>query len=357
MNKRKSLDRIFENRWQAVVRRDPTARDQFVYAVRSTGIYCRPNCPSRRPNRENTEFFETAVHARLAGYRPCRRCRPDLTHAGDPAADRVIRACRFIEQSDGVPRLLEIARHVALSSNHLHRLFRRHLGISPKEYAGVQRVNRLQSALGKNGRSVTESIFAAGYKSSGRCYTAAKEVLGMTPKQYRDRGSEVSIRYAIVGCFLGRLLVAVTDRGVCRIAFGDSDNALRKTLQEAFPAAEEIKPDAKFRKLLRQVVAFIETPTRECQFPLDIRGTAFQQKVWRALQRVPPGETRSYSALAKQLGLPKSVRAVASACAANQLAVVIPCHRVLRSNGELSGYRWGPARKKVLLQREVTHDP
>ena len=342
-------------RWEAVVARNAAAAP-FVYAVRTTGIFCRPGCSSRLPRRENVKFFDTPADARAAGYRPCRKCRPDGNRAADPQAARVAQACRFIEASGGSARLSAVAEHVALSTRQLHRLFRDRLGLTPREYAAGWRVQSLQAGLA-NGQSVTQAIYGAGYGSAGRCYAEGERVLGMTPKQYRDRGRGAAIRYAITGCALGRVLVAVTERGVCRIALGDDDTELRSELMARFPDARHVTRDRDFGRLLAAVVKFIDRPVRECPFPLDIRGTAFQRRVWQALQQVPPGETRTYSELAVAIGQPRGARAVGSACAANPLAVAVPCHRAMRGDGGVGGYRWGIERKQALLEREAMIAP
>lgn len=338
-------------RWSAVVARDPGTGGDFVYAVRTTGIYCRPGCSSRPPNRRNVEFFDSPAAAEKAGYRACRRCQPNRerrSHSGD---ERLVRACRFIEQSAGTARLSAVAEHVSLSLRQLHRLFRAQLGLTPREYAAGRRVRALQQGLAR-GRSVTQAIYGAGYGSAARCYAEGSQVLGMTPKQYRDGGESCSIRFAITDCALGRVLVAVTDRGVCRIALGDDDAALRSELQAQFPTARQLTRDREFGRLLAAVVKFIDRPTAACPFPLDIRGTAFQQRVWQALQQIPRGDTRTYSELAAAIGRPGAARAVGAACGANPLAVAVPCHRAVRGDGKSSGFRWGPSRKQALLERE-----
>jgi AraC family transcriptional regulator of adaptative response/methylated-DNA-[protein]-cysteine methyltransferase len=339
-----------DERWTAVVARDRTAIGRFVYAVRSTGVYCRPGCASRLPNRKNVRFFDSWAQAEAAGYRACKRCRPKHSATADSAAEQLIRACRFIDQSQSAS-LREIAGHVGLSPHYLHRVFRRRLGVTPKQYASARRTERLKVQLSL-GEPVTRAIYAAGFATSGRCYAQAAGILGMTPKQFRDRGKAVSIRFATAACDLGRVLVAVTERGVCQIALGESDAALRADLLTRFPAARRVAHDRRLAELLRAVVSLIESPTAAPSFPLDIRGTAFQQQVWLALQSVPPGKTLSYSELAAAIGRPRAVRAVASAVAANALAVAVPCHRVIRSDGGLGGYRWGTERKKALLERE-----
>jgi AraC family transcriptional regulator of adaptative response/methylated-DNA-[protein]-cysteine methyltransferase len=355
MNRSTQIRDASAKRWAAIVARDGRARDEFIYAVRTTGIFCRPGCSSRLPRRENVEFFDTPAGARAAGYRPCRRCRPDGDGQPDPLTERVVRACRFIEASGGAARLSAVAAHVSLSARQLHRLFRARLGVTPHDYAAGRRVESLQARLAK-AQPLARAIYGAGYGSAGRCYAEGERVLGMTPKQYRDRGRGVAIRYAIVECALGRVLVAVTEQGVCRIALGDEDARLRSELLARFPEARQVTRDKEFARLLATVVKFIDRPVRECPFPLDIRGTAFQRRVWRALQQVPPGETRTYGALAEAIGQPKGARAVGAACAANPLAVAVPCHRAVRGDGGPGGYRWGASRKQALLKRENSGD-
>ena len=342
---------LSERRWQAVIDRQTADSEPFVYAVRSTGIYCRPGCASRLPKRSNVEFFAGPLQAEAAGYRACKRCRPNQSLGDAPQVERLIAACRFIERAERVPSLTEVAAEVGLSPAHLQRLFREHLGLSPREYAAARRVRRLQETL-VEGASVTDAIYRSGYESTGRCYAEATAVLGMSPKEYRARGRDQAIRFALTDCWLGRLLVAVTEKGVCQIAIGDDDAGLRSKLLATFPAAEEVTSDDSLAKLLAEVVAVVESPRKTVPFPLDIQGTVFQRRVWQALQAIPPGETRTYRQLAAEVGRPSAVRAVASACAANTLAVAIPCHRVLRSTGAISGYRWGPERKGKLLERE-----
>lgn len=339
-------------RWEAVARRRSEPAHPFVYGVRTTGVYCRAECASRLPKRRNVEFFDTAEQAESAGYRACRRCRPDLAAASDSAAQRLTRACRFIDQAAHPPRLEELASHVGLSAAHVHRLFRTRLGLTPREYAATRRARRLKREL-KSGTSVSSAIFASGYGSSGRCYAEAPAVLGMTPRQYRNRGRDARIRFAVAECWLGRVLVAVTDKGVCHIALGDDDAELSRSLRAVFPDAARVTPDAAFSGLLASVVALVERPSASCDFPVDIQGTAFQARVWRALRTIPPGTTRSYSEVARLIGRPGSARAVASACAANRLAVAVPCHRVVCGDGSLSEYRWGSQRKRALLDREA----
>jgi AraC family transcriptional regulator of adaptative response/methylated-DNA-[protein]-cysteine methyltransferase len=339
------------DRWTAVLERDTTAVGRFVYAVRSTGVFCHPNCPSRRPNRSNVRFFDSASEAESAGYRACKRCRPNQTPSFDPVAKQLTLACRFIEEAENGPSLSEIASHVGLSPFYLHRTFRNRLGVTPKQYTSARRALRLKMQLAL-GERVADAIYAAGYGACGRCYAQAAEILGMTPKQYRNHGEGRDIRFATASCVLGRVLVAVTKKGICHIALGNDDSTLAVELLARLPAARQVARDKELQELLTAVVSLIESPAKDVAFPLDIRGTAFQQKVWLALRAIPPGQTLTYAKLAVAIGRPEAVRAVASACAANTLAIAVPCHRIVRSDGKLGGYRWGGGRKKALLERE-----
>jgi AraC family transcriptional regulator of adaptative response/methylated-DNA-[protein]-cysteine methyltransferase len=343
------------DRWGAVLARDPGAAGRFVYAVRTTGVYCRPGCPARRPNRANVRFFATPAGAEAAGFRACRRCRPGADAGGEPDA-RVVAACRRIERSRPAPTLAVLARAAGLGPSRFHELFRDHTGLTPRAYAAAVRAGRVREALA--GRStVTAAIAGAGYASSGRFYEEAPPVLGMSPATFRAGGDGVRIRHADGRCSLGAVLVAATDRGVCAILLGDDPDALRDDLRRRFPAAAIEPGDAAFAATVAAVVALVERPAIGLGLPLDIRGTAFQRRVWEALRAIPIGTTTSYAALAASLGRPSAVRAVAAACAANPLAVAVPCHRVVRSDGALAGYRWGLARKAALLQRERDGGP
>jgi AraC family transcriptional regulator of adaptative response/methylated-DNA-[protein]-cysteine methyltransferase len=341
-----------EARWDALCARDAAADGAFFYAVRTTGVYCRPSCGARRPNRENVAFYEGREEARRAGFRPCKRCRPDAPVQGAEQAAMIANACRMIETAESEPSLEMLADAVGMSRFHFHRVFKAATGVTPKAYAAARRAERLRSEL-RHCDSVTEAAYGAGFNSSGRFYAAAKPMLGMPPKAFRAGGKDAVIRFAIGQCSLGAILVASTERGVCAISLGDDPEELLHKLQDRFPKAEMIGGDRDFEQLVAKVVGLVERPTKDVDLPLDIRGTAFQQRVWAALARIPPGTTLSYSELAQRIGMPNAVRAVASACAANKLAVAIPCHRVLRNDGALSGYRWGIARKKALLDREA----
>jgi AraC family transcriptional regulator of adaptative response/methylated-DNA-[protein]-cysteine methyltransferase len=338
-------------RWAALVSRNPEAEGTFFYAVRTTGVYCRPSCGARTPRRENVEFFPTAGAAEEAGYRPCRRCRPEQPPSGERHAAMVADLCRRIESSDRIPTLDALARHAGMSPSHLHRLFKAVTGVTPRAYGDAKRRQRIRAEMTRRS-TVTEAILAAGYNSSGRFYEKSNRVLGMTPTRYRTGGSQTEIQFAVGQCSLGAILVAASTRGVCAILLGDDPERLVRDLQDSFPRAELVGGDAGFEELVARAVGLVETPGSGPGLPLDVRGTAFQQRVWRALQEIPPGETATYSEIAKRIGAPGSTRAVGRACAANVLAVVIPCHRVVRRDGALSGYRWGVERKRKLLARE-----
>lgn len=338
-------------RWSAVLARDADADGRFVYAVRTTGVYCRPSCGSRRARPENVEFYATTAAAEAAGFRACRRCHPDRAPT-DQRVKLVTALCRYIESANAPPTLEALARRAGVSPFHLHRVFKAVTGVTPKQYADAHRSRRLRTTLAASG-SVTEAIFDAGFNSSGRFYDQAGGLLGMTPSRYRAGGERTRIRFAVGECSLGSILVAASERGVCSIALGDDPEVLVRALQDRFPKAELIGGDADFERVVARTVALVESPMQPFELPLDVRGTAFQQRVWRALRAVPAGRTTSYAALARKIGAPRAVRAVAHAVAANPVAVAIPCHRVIRSNGALAGYRWGVDRKRALLEREA----
>lgn len=338
-------------RWARVVARDADADGSFVYSVATTGVFCKPSCASRRARPQNVRFHPDAAAARAAGFRPCKRCRPDGGSLAEEHAVLVAAACRRIERDETPPALDDLAREAGMSPFHFHRVFKRIAGVTPKDYAAAQRARRVREAL-PAAPSVTEALYDAGYNSNGRFYEESERVLGMTPRHYRAGGARQRIRFAIAQCTLGALLVARSERGVCAIALGDDPDALLRELQDRFPRAELLGTDADFDATVARVVAFVEEPGLGLDLPLDIRGTAFQQRVWKALQQIPAGETASYADIAHRIGAPKSVRAVAQACAANTLAVAVPCHRVVRTDGTLSGYRWGIERKRALLERE-----
>jgi AraC family transcriptional regulator, regulatory protein of adaptative response / methylated-DNA-[protein]-cysteine methyltransferase len=338
-------------KWSAVLNRDANADDAFVYAVRTTQVYCRPSCPARRPRRENAEFHADAASAERAGYRACQRCRPREPSVADRHRQSVADACRLIETSDGLPSLDELARAARLSRFHFHRVFRSVTGLTPKAYFVARRADRARQALAQRD-TVTEAIYDAGFNSSGRFYAGSNRMLGMTPAAYRAGGLGTEIRFALAECSLGALLVAASDKGICTISLGDDPGLLLGELEDRFPTANLAPGDAAFDEWVATIVGFVETPQGALSLPLDIRGTAFQRRVWHALMEVPLGTTLSYAELAERIGAPSAVRAVARACAANTLALAVPCHRVVRSDGVISGYRWGVERKRVLLERE-----
>lgn len=351
----KNLSRINDDaRWQSVLDRDPDADGQFVFAVQTTGIFCRPSCRAKHALRQNVRFFASAEQALAAGFRPCKRCQPDKDNARQHQLDKITHACRLLEQ-DAPITLDALAQQVAMSPFHLHRLFKATTGMTPKAWQQSWRARRLRYALAK-GETVTQAILNAGFPDSGSYYRKADETLGMTAKQFRKGGDNLPVRYALADCALGRCLVAESERGICAILLGDDDAGLIASLHELFPAAQDEPADRPFQQRVRQVIASINARDIPLSLPLDIQGTAFQQQVWQALRTIPCGETVSYQQIASAIGKPKAVRAVASACGANKLAIVIPCHRVVRGDGALSGYRWGVARKAQLLQREARHE-
>jgi AraC family transcriptional regulator of adaptative response/methylated-DNA-[protein]-cysteine methyltransferase len=342
-----------ESRWRAVAGRNPAADGCFVYAVRTTGVFCRPGCSSRRPKRGNVTFFADAAAARLAGFRPCRRCRPELASPLEGYRDRIVLACRSIEQSAQEPPLAQLAGEAGLSPGHFQRLFRAIVGITPKQYAKARRLDRFRAGL-KRDASVTDAVYAAGFGSSSRAYENVAARLGMPPAAYRKGAAGVVIRHATAPCSLGWVLVAATGRGICAIELADDPVILLDRLRLEFPGAALEPAAADFSATVAAVTGLIETPATGLALPLDIRGTAFQRRVWEALGEVPAGRTVSYAELARRVGNPRAARAVAQACAGNRLAVAVPCHRAVDSDGALRGYRWGLERKRALLQREAT---
>ncbi|HEU4473686.1 MAG TPA: bifunctional DNA-binding transcriptional regulator/O6-methylguanine-DNA methyltransferase Ada [Gemmatimonadales bacterium] len=339
-------------RWASVVARSTDADAGFFYSVRTTGVYCRPSCPARVPRPENVQFHDTRDAAEAAGFRPCKRCKPDQPTLLEQHAARVTDACRLIETSSQVPTLEELAARAGLSTFHFHRVFKAVTGLTPRAYAAAHRGERVRRELGRS-PSVTAAIYQSGYNSNGRFYDETERMLGMTPRDYRAGGTNAEIRFAVGECSLGSILVAMSERGVCAILLGDDPDALARNLQDRFPRATLVGGDTEFEHLVARVVGFVEAPGLGLDLPLDVRGTAFQQRVWQALRAIPAGATASYTEIARRIGAPRSARAVAQACAANPLAVAIPCHRVVRNDGEVSGYRWGVERKRALLRREA----
>ena len=342
-----------EERWAAVERRDRTADGTFYYSVRTTGVYCRPSCASRPALRRNVRFHASCQEAEQAGFRTCKRCRPNAPGLAAQHAAGVAKACRLIETSDPTPNLDALAEAAGMSRFHFHRVFKSITGLTPKAYAAARRAQRVRDELPKR-RSVTEAIYDAGFNSNGRFYAQSAEVLGMTPSHFRSGGAGESIRFAVGECSLGSILVAATGIGICAIALGDDPDLLLHELQDRFPKAQLVGGDGDFEELVARVVGFVEAPALGLDLPLDVRGTAFQQRVWQTLREIPAGFTVSYAQIAERIGAPKATRAVAQACAANAIAVAIPCHRVVRNDGGLSGYRWGVDRKRALLDREAT---
>jgi AraC family transcriptional regulator of adaptative response/methylated-DNA-[protein]-cysteine methyltransferase len=339
-------------RWAAVVRRDPRADGLFYYSVRTTGVFCRPSCAARLARRENVAFHATPQAAEAAGFRPCRRCRPNEPALAEQRAAAVARACRLIEAAEEAPSLDALAEAAGLSRFHFHRVFKAVSGVTPKAYAAAHRARRVREELARS-ETVTEAIYGAGFNSSGRFYATAPGELGMTPTDFRAGGEGASIRFAVGECSLGSILVAASDRGICAILLGDDPDALARNLQDRFPKARLLGGDEAFERLVATVVGFVERPSLGLELPLDVRGTAFQRRVWQALREIPAGSRATYTEIARRIGAPRSVRAVAQACASNAIAVAIPCHRVVRNDGTLSGYRWGVTRKRALLEREA----
>ena len=339
-------------RFARIAARDRTADGLFWYSVATTGVYCRPSCPSRTANPENLQLHDSLEAARATGCRPCKRCNPDgLSIEGETAA-MVAAACRLLEESEEEPLLHDLAAAVGRSAGYFHRVFKARTGLTPRQYAGAHRNRRIRTELDRS-PTITEAIFDAGYNSNARFYENADALLGMKPSTYRAGGKDTDIRFAVGECSLGSILVAQSDRGICAILIGDDPDALAHDLQDRFPRANLIGADASFEALVAKVVGFVEAPGIGLDLPLDVRGTAFQQRVWQALRDIPAGMTASYAQIARRIGAPSAIRAVAGACAANALAVAIPCHRVVRTDGALSGYRWGVERKRALLEREA----
>jgi AraC family transcriptional regulator of adaptative response/methylated-DNA-[protein]-cysteine methyltransferase len=339
-------------RWAAVLARDPRADGQFVYAVRTTGIYCRPSCPSRRARPRNVAFYATPAEATAAGFRPCRRCTPDRARKPSATAAAIAAACRRIDESDAAPPLATLAREAGFSPAHFHRAFKRATGLTPRAYAAARARARVQAGLAA-GETVTAAIYDAGYSSSSRFYERDAAMFAMTPTAFRKGGAGEEIRFAAGRSSLGAVLVAATARGVCAVLLGADQAALQRDLAARFSRARLVPGDDTFRAVVKRAIDLVEHPERGFDLPLDVRGTAFQERVWRALRELPPGTTTTYGAIAARLGKPDAVRAVASACAANPVAIAIPCHRVVRGDGALAGYRWGVARKRALLAREA----
>lgn len=348
-----ALSTADDPRWARIVARDKTADGQLWYSVSTTGVYCRPSCPSRTANPRNVTLHDTLEGARATGFRPCRRCNPDGPSLDTENATLVAKACRIIEDGEEEPSLEILAQAVGRSPGYFHRVFKAATGLTPKDYAAANRARKVREGLDA-GSSVTEAIYDAGFNSSGRFYEKSTGMLGMTPTRYRAGGANEEIKFAVGQTSLGAILVASSTKGVASILLGDDPGELVRNLQDRFPKARLIGADREYEALISRVVGFVENPGLGLNLPLDVRGTAFQRRVWQALQEIPVGERVSYSEIARRIGAPGSMRAVAGACAANNLAVAIPCHRVVRSDGALSGYGWGVERKRALLDREAS---
>lgn len=339
-------------RWARVQARDAVADGQFFYSVATTGVYCRPSCAARPALPKNVAFHATTAEAEAAGFRPCKRCKPDQPPKAAREAALIGRICRIIEAAEEPPALAELARAAGLSPHHFHRMFKAVTGVTPRDYAAAHRAARLRQGLAGGG-TVTEAIYDAGFNSAGRFYDQSQALLGMTPRDYRAGGAGAEIRFAVGESSLGAILVARSDKGVCAILMDDDPEALVRDLQDRFPRARLIGGDGDFETLVARVVGMVERPGAGLDLPLDVRGTAFQQRVWQALRKIPAGTTATYRDIALAIGQPRAVRAVAGACAANAIAIAIPCHRVVRNDGALSGYRWGVERKAALIAREA----
>ncbi|MCC6614744.1 MAG: bifunctional DNA-binding transcriptional regulator/O6-methylguanine-DNA methyltransferase Ada [Anaerolineae bacterium] len=340
-----------ELRWQATIQRDTRYDGAFVVAVKTTGIYCRPSCPAIKPKRQNVTFYMLSEAAEAAGFRACKRCRPQTCPPVDPQVAMVHQACRQIEQHEAIPSLSELAESIHVSPYHLQRTFKSMMGITPHQYANARRTGTLKALL-KEGKPVTDALYEAGYGSSSRLYAQSDAQLGMSPSIYRKGGEGMDIRYTIQPCALGRALVAVTERGVCAVYLSDDDRVMTDALRAEFPAAQLAADSLEVCEWVGQVLEQLNGWAPHPDLPFDLQATAFQQRVWQALREIPLGETRTYQEIAVSLGTPNGARAVAKACADNRIAVLIPCHRVIRSDGSLAGYRWGIERKEKLLARE-----
>lgn len=348
-----------ETRWRAVAARDAGLDGVIFYGVRSTGIYCKPSCPSRRPRREQIVFFDSQAEAESAGFRSCRRCRPSIpSGARDARLAMVEQVCRLIEESEsGAPTLANLGAQLGISQYHLQRTFKEIVGISPRQYAVAHRLGQFKARI-KEGGTVTGAMYEAGYGSSSRLYEHADAELGMTPASYARGGAGARITYTVAECDLGRLLVAATERGLCAVRLGGSEGELEGALREEFPEAETSKEHSdELAEYVEVILRHLSGQQTRLGLPLDVRATAFQRRVWAYLQSIPYGEVQSYGEVAAGVGQPSAVRAVARACAANSVALVIPCHRVIRGSGELGGYRWGLSRKRALIERERAAKP
>ncbi|MEH2076391.1 MAG: bifunctional DNA-binding transcriptional regulator/O6-methylguanine-DNA methyltransferase Ada [Nostoc sp.] len=338
--------------WQAVLNRDPSFEGKLFYGVRSTGVYCRPICPSRRPNRNQVCFFKSAQEAEIADFRPCKRCQPQSETVPNPSKTKVLAVCRYIEaQVDRIPTLLELCSHVGMSPSYLQKVFKQIIGVSPFQYGDALRSQRLKQHL-QSGEEIADAVYETGYGSSSQLYEKAPKQLGMTPKIYQQAGKTIRIVYAIAPCSLGYLLVATTDKGICAVKLGDEADKLEQILNQEFHQAHIMRDDDIHKEWIQAILGLIAGDRTHLDLPLDVRGTAFQKQVWQALQKIPYSQTRTYTDIARDIAKPQAVRAVGNACGANPIALIVPCHRVLRSDGSLGGYHWGIERKQKLLIQE-----
>lgn len=344
----KNLDQV---RWQRVLEKDTGEDATFYYAVMTTGVYCRPGCKARTPRRHNVEFFDSAEDAEQHGYRPCKKCSPGRVTNEEIIREKIVQACRYIERTSGAIALKDLAAQIGMSPYHFHRCFKKAIGITPHQYYLKQRADRLKQSLAIN-ETVAEAAFSAGFESLSGAYNNRIDQLGMPPGTYRDGGQDIKIIFEIARCSLGFVLVALTSRGICAVELGDDPVEMAGEFKKRFPQSKMEKGDETFQRMIEAVVKGVENPEILPDLPIDIQGTAFQHKVWNALRSIEPGKTCSYSEVAEMIGKPMAVRAVANACAANKIAVLIPCHRVLTKNDKISGYRWGKERKEELLKRE-----
>ncbi|MEH1883435.1 bifunctional DNA-binding transcriptional regulator/O6-methylguanine-DNA methyltransferase Ada [Nostoc sp.] len=338
--------------WEAVLNRDPTIDGKFFYGVRSTGIYCRPICPSRRPNRNQVCFFQSAQEAESLGFRPCKRCQPQSETVPNIGKSKVLAACRYIEtQIDRIPTLSELSSQVQMSPSYLQKVFKQIIGVSPFQYGDALRSQRLKQRL-QSGEEIADAVYDTGYGSSSQLYEKAPKQLGMTPKTYQQAGKTINIVYAIAPCSLGYLLVATTEKGICAVKLGDEADKLEHILNQEFHQAHIMRDDQIHKEWIQAILDLIAGDKTHLDLPLDVRGTAFQKQVWQALQKIPYSQTRTYTDIARDIAKPQAVRAVGNACGANPIALIVPCHRVLRSDGSLGGYHWGIERKQKLLIQE-----
>jgi AraC family transcriptional regulator, regulatory protein of adaptative response / methylated-DNA-[protein]-cysteine methyltransferase len=335
----------------AIEQRDKTFDGRFIYAVKSTKIYCRPSCSSRKPKAENLELFNLPELARQAGYRACKRCHPDEAKIIDPQLERIQAICHYLERHVEAISLESLSKAFSLSPSHLQRTFTNIVGVSPLAYAEAYRMNKIKVAL-QSGDDISGAVYDAGYESASRLYSKAKGELGMTPKTYKQKGQDTLIRYTVTTSPLGQLLIAATDKGICAVRLADTEEELEATLKKEFSNADISRDDAALKSYVGNILANLDGKLPHLDLPLDVKATAFQKRVWQELQKIPYSETRSYGEVAKAIGQLSAVRAVAKACASNSVGIVIPCHRVIGANGALSGYRWGMERKKRLLERE-----